>query len=211
MSAKAFLAAAWAVAIGCASAAADPIIVDVDATLNDTNDPVFVLLPAGTWAVTAVGIAGGGAHDAWNPWGSTTCTEPSGCAQTIPTTEIGWKFSYDVISDAIGAASVSGTPLEPEEAEHPGSYWVVSESAPDRYHVDDETVYPSAADALAHAQGSAFTLTETGPVGFAIHDSHLDDNLGGMSLQIVPEPSAPLELVAGAGALFLCARRRRNT
>jgi hypothetical protein len=209
MSAKGFLAAAFAAAIGSASAAADPIIVDVDATLNDVNNPVFVLLPAGTWSVTPVGIAGGGAYDAWNPWGDTSCAVPSGCPQTIPTTEVGWKFSYDVISDAIGAVSANGTALTPEDSEHPGSYWVVSASAPDRYHVDNETVYPSAADALAHAQGSVFTLNETTSVGFAIRDGQLNDNLAGMSLQVVPEPAEELELGAGVGALFLIARTRR--
>ena len=209
MSTKACLAAALAAALGSAASWADPIIVDIDATLHDTENPVFVTLPAGTYSVTPIGIVDGGSYDAWNPWGDTTCTEPTGCPQTIPTTEIGWKFSYDVVSDAIGSAIVDGTPLAPEETEHPGSYWVVSESAPDRYHVDNETVYPSAADALASAQASSFTVTEDGPVGFAIRDGVLDDNLGGMSLEVVPEPSAQLQLGAGLGTLFVCARRRR--
>ena len=209
MSAKAFCAAAMAAVVSSAVAAADPIIVDIDATLHNTDDPVFVTLPAGTYSVTPIGIAGGGLYDAWNPWGDTTCTEPSGCPQTIPTTEIGWKFSYDVISDAIASASVDGTPLEAVEAEQPGNYWVVSESEPDRYHVDNETVYPSAPDALAGSKASAFTLTEAGPVGFAIRDGVIDDNLEGMSLEVVPEPSAALQLGAGVGALCACARTRR--
>jgi len=205
---KARLAAALAVALGPVATWADPIIVDIDATLHNTDDPVFVTLPAGTYTVTPVGIAGGGLYDAWNPWGDTTCTEPTGCPQTVPTTEIGWKFSYDVLADAFGAVSVDGTPLAPEETEHPGNYWVVSASAPDRYHVDNETVYPSAADALASSLASSFTLTAAGPVGFAIRDGDTYDNLEGMSLEVVPEPSAQLQLSAGAGALFALRRRR---
>jgi hypothetical protein len=210
MRTRACLAAALAVVLGRVAAWADPIIVDIDATLHDTGNPVFVTLPAGTYSVTPIGIGDGGAYDAWNPWGDTSCTVPSGCPQTIPTTEIGWKFSYDVISDAIGAASVDGTPLEPEAVEHPGNYWVVSESAPDRYHVDNETVYPSAADALASSQASTFTLTEAGPVGFAIRDGVLYDNLEGMSLEVVPEPSATLQLGAGIAALFFCRVGKRR-
>ena len=117
---------------------------------------------------------------------------------------VGWKFSYDVISDAIAGASVEQTPLQPELEGHPGNYWLVSASEPDRYHVDNETVYPSAADALASSQASTFTLTAAGPVGFAIRDGVLYDNLEGMSLEVLPEPSATLQLGVGAIALFFC-------
>src|SRR5882672_10204338 len=77
-------------------AGADPIRVAVDATQQNFANPVWVSLEAGDYSVTPIGIAGGGAFDAWQPWGdTTTCGAPSGCVQTIPTTVVGWKNSYD--------------------------------------------------------------------------------------------------------------------
>src|SRR4030095_4563300 len=93
-------------------AGADPIRVDVDAAHKNYADPIGVSLEPGECSVTPVGIAGGGAFDAWQPWGDvTSCSEPTGCVQTIPTTVLGWKNSYDVFSDALTAASVSESPL----------------------------------------------------------------------------------------------------
>ena len=91
--------------------------------------------------MTPVAIAGGGAFDCWQPWGETTCGNPAGCVQTIPTTFTGWKNSYDVISDALTAVSVNESPLAPAEEEPTGEaflqdYWLANASVVDRYHVD---------------------------------------------------------------------------
>jgi hypothetical protein len=202
---------ALAVSFAAVAASADTVIVDVDAAVRNLDDPVVVTLDAGTYSVRPIGVESGGAYDAWNPWGETTCEVPEGCAQTTPTTETGWKVSYDVISDALTAVSVSEVPLEPVAADQPGDYWIASETDPDRYHVDNETVYPTPLDALPNAASSIFTVSEAGLVGFAIRDGYLDDNTGGMSLAVtpVPEPSRTLLLGAGVAALLACARRRR--
>ena len=201
--------AVWTLTV-CA-ARADALVVDIDATLRNTDDPVIVSLDEGTYSVVPIGIDDGGAYDAWNPWGDTSCEEPAGCPQTVPTTVIGWKVSYDVISDAITAVSVSGSPLTPVAEEQLGNYWIASESAPDRYHVDNQTVYPSALDAHANAVASSFTVSTSGPVGFAIRDGELGDNLAGMSLLVtpVPEPSRTVLVAAGLAGLLLCSWRRR--
>jgi hypothetical protein len=205
-------------ALSFSAHAARAILVDVDAALNNHVNPVEVLLEAGSYSVTPVGIAGGGAFDAFQPWGNdTTCATPSGCAQTLPTSATGWKISYDVMSDALTAVSVSQTPLaslavEPDGVGIINDYWIASELERDRYHVDDQTVYPSAADALARAESSSFTLSTSGLVGFALRDGFPDDNLEGMSLEVtrLPESSATLLLGSGSAGVLLCSRTRRR-
>jgi hypothetical protein len=192
--------------------AALALIVDIDATANTIGNPVTVFLAAGTYSVTPIGVAGGGIYDAWDPWDDATCLTPSGCTQTYPTTDRGWKNAYDVISDAISAVSVSGSPLSPVGSEPSGDpgvqdHWIASPSETDRYHVDDGLVYPTAADAFAAAESSAFTVTTSGLVGFAIRDSETADNQGGISLEIssIPEPSTAALIALG---LALLARRQ---
>jgi hypothetical protein len=206
------------VALSFASGAvADALLVDLDATQNNLDAPVEVFLDAGTYKVTPVGIADGGAYDAWQPWGDfTTCETPSGCAQTVPTTETGWKNAYDVISDALTAVSVDEVELVPEASEPTGDglihdHWIASPSEPDRYHVDDAIVYPTAEDVIATGKSSVFTVSDAGFVGFSIRDGVPEDNLGGLSLEItpVPEPPATPALVAGFGSIVLLERRRR--
>jgi hypothetical protein len=198
-------------------AGADPIRVDVDAIHNNFANPVWVSLEAGDYSVTPVGIAGGGAFDAWQPWGdATTCGAPSGCVQTIPTTFVGWKNSYDVLSDALTAVSVSESPLTPVAQEPTNEaflqdYWLANASVVDRYHVDDGMVYPSAADAFVPAAASVLTVSQAGLVGFAIRDDFPSDNLGGVSLEIapLPEPAGMPALTLGFAALAIRRRSRR--
>jgi hypothetical protein len=191
------------------------LIIDIDATANNFGTPVSVFLAAGTYTVAPIGTAGGGLYDAWNPWGLSTCSDSNGCAQTIPTTVLGWKNSYDVLSDDITAVSVTGLPLSPIGADPTDpsvlqDYWLSNGTETDRYHVDDATVYPTAGDALTHAESSVFTLSTSGFVGFAIRDNGLNDNLGGMSLSVVhtPEPSTAALLALGLAAFALRRRAR---
>ena len=49
--------------------ACTPFIVDIDAHANGPYNPLVVSLTAGTYSVTPIGIAAGGAYNAWNGWG----------------------------------------------------------------------------------------------------------------------------------------------
>ena len=190
------------------------LIINIDATTNNFANPINLLLAAGTYTVTPIGIAGGGLYDAWNPWGDATCGNPSGCTQTLPTTVTGWKNSYDVLSEALSAVSVNGSPLspipsEPTDIGYEDGHWISNGTETDRYHADSPIVYPTAADAFPGAESSVFTVTSAGFVSFAIRDDVPVDNLGGMSLEIlaIPEPSTGALLTVGVMALAL--RRRR--
>ena len=209
--------AALALAFVCTTRPAHALVIDIDATVNTFANPVLVSLPAGTYLVTPIGIAGAGAYDAWNPWGAATCGNPSGCAQTIPTTVIGWKNSYDVFSDDLIAVSVSGNPLAPVASEPTGAgllqdHWIASATETDRYHVDDGMVYPTAPDAFATAETSQFTVSASGLVGFAIRDDVATDNFGGISLEItaIPEPSTGTLVALGLASLGVRRRRART-
>ncbi len=91
--------------LSLAGAASAGVIVNINAVTNATttdgnnDDPsavaVTLLLAAGTYDVTPVGPAQGGAYTAWNAWGGATVgCNPSGanCSQ-------GWMHWYRVQSD----------------------------------------------------------------------------------------------------------------
>ncbi len=205
---------ALAVTSVTAARSADALIINIDGTQNNVANPVQVFLAAGTYTVVPIGLPGG-TYDAWNPFGTTTCATPSGCTQTVPTTVEGWKNSYDVISDAISAVSVSGPALIPVGAQPGGAgqiddYWIQSGSETDRYHVDDHLVYPTAADARPGYESSTFTVTSSGLVGFSINDGFTGDNIGGMSLEVlaIPEPSTAALLALGLVSLAFRKRIR---
>jgi hypothetical protein len=204
-----------------AAPSANAVIVNINSDLNDLLNPVNVFLDAGTYTVTNVGVADGGAFDGWTNWSFTTCADASGCPVTSPTSLTGWRSSYNVISPDLTDVKVAGTSL-PVLTAIPGfpgifeDYFAVT-PATTRYHVDDMLVYPTALAALTNARGSMFTLTSSGFVGFAINDIRpLADNRGGVSLEIlaktpepVPVPEPTTLSLLGASLLGFGLTRRR--
>ncbi|NLD48845.1 MAG: PEP-CTERM sorting domain-containing protein [Clostridiaceae bacterium] len=53
----------------CVVGVANALIIDINSQANGTANPVVVYFEAGTYDVTPIGIADGGAYNAWNPWG----------------------------------------------------------------------------------------------------------------------------------------------
>jgi hypothetical protein len=194
------------------------VIVDVEASLNNILNPVIVPLDAGTYTVTPIGTAEGGAFNAWSPWPGTSCANPGGCPATTPTTSTGWLTTYDVISLALTLVTIEGaTPAEVSTPQpYIEDYFLVTPTAR-RYHVGQSNVYPSTAIALFFARPSEFTLNAASDVGFAISDTMLADNRGGISLLVaptdIPEPAALLLGMLGVAALVRTretARARRG-
>jgi len=146
-------------------------IVNIDATVNDQNNPVNINLEAGVYRVEPIGIADGGTYNAWNPWNRTTCDNAEGCNVSQSPPPLGWRNQYRVISSDITNIIINGVPKS-IDTNIPG------------YHVDNGLVYPTDIIALNGAQSSKFTLTVSGEVGFTIFDDPLTDNQGGMSLRV---------------------------
>ena len=172
-------------------------IVNINSGVNYLGNPVQLFLDAGTYSVTNIGVADGGAFDGWSNWNFTTCGIASGCPITVPTTLTGFRSAYNIISPDITDVRVDGatlTPIStaPTDVNLFADFFVIG----DRYHVDDTLVYPTALQALGNARSSEFTLVTSGLVGFAINDIlPLFDNRGGVSLLVsevsaIPVPAA---------------------
>jgi hypothetical protein len=71
---------------------ASATIIDLNAQIHtqaSAANPVNIHLTAGTYSVTAVGIAGGGVYDAWSAWSNNLNCLPD------HTCERGWETSFD--------------------------------------------------------------------------------------------------------------------
>lgn len=180
-----------------AANATSAMTVDVNAREFGRGNPLDVFLPAGTYTITPIGQADGGAYNSYLAWSSSTCTDPSGCTPTSPATVRGWSHSYFVESENLESASADGSPLTIED--NTASAW-------------DGLLYPNDLLALANAVPMEITLSDDGDVGFFIRDSQnaLSDNSGGVSLDVtlVPLPASLWLLVSGL--VWLGAYRARS-
>jgi hypothetical protein len=78
-------------------------IVDIDATVDSSNNPVQILLAPGEYLVTPIDTSTGGAFTAWNAWGDVAGCEPdgTGCVR-------GWLNEYLYSSASIPLTQVGG-------------------------------------------------------------------------------------------------------
>jgi hypothetical protein len=197
-------ALASAASLAGAAGAAQAAVIDISA-LNGTG--VTVSLGAGTYKLTPVGMAGGGAYDAWNPWSAV-----GGCDAAGAHCSMGWNVSFAM--DLGGGAGFNYG--------HNGGYVDTAAKALAAWQSGPNIFAP-----LAQASNPAaysplvgpitFTLAAAQDVRFFLIDYPYGDNAGGVSLDVarqvssgVPEPSAWALMIAGFGLVGTTVRARRR-
>ena len=82
----------------CMVGVANALTIDIDSQANGIANPVEVYFEAGTYDITPIGIADGGAYNAWNPWGIVNLPT-QGWMNTYRLSSIG-NFEY-VVTDYV--------------------------------------------------------------------------------------------------------------
>jgi hypothetical protein len=124
------------------SAAADEVIVNIDARTNNELQPISRSFGPGTYDVTPIGMDQGGSYNA---------------------------YMYDK--------------AQPDSWVH--AYTISSSQFPTLWRGDGRN-YLTGEEALAHAEKAEFELSAPGDVQFYIEDTLFEDNIGGISLKVVP-------------------------
>lgn len=181
--AQIFVSISLALSLVCS---ANALIVDINSLTNNESHPVSVFFDAGTYDVTPVGIADGGAYNSWNAWYAWFPTAV-GCDGDGANCTYGWLNYYHIYSPEFGEIFTS----------------------------DGIIRYENSLLALEHAVSTSFTLTSAAYVDFYIRDGVngdlASDNAGGMSLRIgtpVPEPSTRFLMMFGLLALISMVKMR---
>jgi hypothetical protein len=171
-------------AVVIASSASANQIINISSFSHRISSPLEIALDAGTYTLMPITQAEGGQFTAWNTWNSGQVT---GCSPSGINCAHGWLWSYSISSPSLGDVEVPAT------------------------IVDGTTGVYSNRD-LAFASRSTpfqFTLDQPETLSFFMRDgpSLYIDNVGGVSLQLVPEPGTASLLAAGL--LLLTSHRRR--
>ena len=187
--------------IAAASPAAAQQIININA-LDSSGQQVLSLAP-GTYSVSLIGTANGGAYNAWNPWGVTNCSSPG-------TTCTGWVDDFGITYDGLTTVYVNGLHyLSDTDALAANQAIIASDSA---------TFSPDQQTGVTNSGGTImFTLVAPTDVTFSIFDTPYYDNSGGISLSLsavrgaVPEPSTWALMLMGFAGLGLAVRRNRRS
>ncbi|HEY2357922.1 MAG TPA: PEPxxWA-CTERM sorting domain-containing protein [Phenylobacterium sp.] len=201
------LGAVLATATISAASSAAAAIVDINAATNGvgSGNPVLLVLAAGSYSLTAIGIADGGKFDAWNPNSLAQC-EGNACGHLWQ-----WSFTAQVVPNVpaelnfIGNQGGFATALAALTAAQNNPSWgfgqVPLPSPPGVFTPD------------TFANPLNFSLAQTSTIVFNIFDGdgNYASNLGGVSLRItgVPEPTSWALMIGGFGLTGAVLRRRR--
>lgn len=169
-------------------ASAQAAIVNIDSKSEywASHPGDTILLSAGTYKITPIGIAEGGTFNAWNAWGAVTgCNIVGVCSQ-------GYLNSYSFYQVNAGwgtLVNVGGL--------------VIDGSA---------TTYSNEMLALANAQSSTITMQSTDYLRFFVYDgeSWYSDNIGGVSLRVEPVPVPSAIWLLGSSLLGLIGFARKR-
>jgi hypothetical protein len=192
------LAAGAVAALGLASAAQAAITIDISAT----GGPTVYTFDPGTYRVEWIGVADGGAYDAWNP----TC--PTGDCTS------GWR-------DVFRASSDPGPTPELNVFSIPGGTFASALASLAAFQAA-----PTIINTTLTWNGSAYVVSGTefptqplfatfdapSTITFSAGDATRDDNYGGVSLRFtaVPEPATWAMMVLGFGGAGVALRARRR-
>lgn len=192
------LAAGAVAALGLASAAQAAITINISATGGPT---VFTFDP-GSYLVQWIGVADGGAYNAWNP---------SCLTDACPT---GWRDVFRASTEAGPNPELSVFSLAGPAFSSPLAALAAFQSAPTVLNTTltwNGSFY-DATDNQIVAQPLIVHFDAPRTVTFSAGDNTRDDNYGGVSLRFsaVPEPSTWTMMVLGLGAAGLALRARRR-
>lgn len=188
-----------AVALGLlgGEASASSQIINMDA-LDSVG--VTITFDPGTYNFSMIGVADGGAYDAWNPWGQTSCTAASSC-------DMGWTNAFDVVS-VVGVSEYIPAPPAPYA-------WSTALGSLNAWKGYPETLVLFNGSPVGTAPNpGVYTFSEAVTLTFRVGDGDgaFGDNLGGVSLRVtsVPEPAAWALMLLGFGAAGTALRRSRK-
>jgi hypothetical protein len=192
------LAAGAVAALGLASAAQAAITINISAT----GGPTVHTFDPGSYLIQWIGVADGGAYDAWNP----SC--PTGDCSS------GWR-------DVFRASTDPGPTPDLSVFSIPGPTFSSALASLAAFKAA-----PTVINTSLHWNGSAYVVDDTEAtaqplivyfdtsrtITFATGDGTPGDNYGGVSLRFsaVPEPSTWTMMILGFAASGLALRARRR-
>ncbi len=191
-----------------AAAPASATVVNISA-LNGIG--TTVALAAGTYTVSPIGVAQGGAYNAYSPWSYT-----SGCDTSGMNCSTGWNYSFAIDygqgADNFNRVNGSNYGYSAQEL-YATDLQALSSAQSGSFIVAPLSEYNIPADYVTVSQPITFTLARAQDVNFFITDSAYGDNRGGESLSVtsgVPEPAAWAMMIAGLAAIGAALRGRRR-